>query len=97
MSDESEFWSAWKSKCRAESGQRLAAGREALPRVREALAEIGVTVHTPTDYHWQFRRADGTLIGSYWPSRQKAHPHWSKRVHMGVTITQMVAWVKNRA
>lgn len=98
MSDAGDYWRDVKSGMQDQRRERLAQAKEALPRVRDMLDPIGVVVVVSNaGTHWQFLTEDSRVIGDYWPSAQKARLHRARRSLLGVTLTQIVAWVKKHA
>lgn len=76
----------------------IAAADEALPRVRESLQASGIQVcRNRHGNEWTFRFHSGREIGRYWPVSMRAKIKGAHSSHLGVTITQIVDWVKKRA
>lgn len=96
MGDVGDYWRDVKAGKTQERRERQDAANEALDRIRTQLSFLGVTLRTCREDHWQFWSQGGRLIGEYWPTTQRARPA-TGTTHHGVTLTQIVAWVKNRA
>lgn len=96
MGDVGDYWRDVKEANAAARRERQKNATDALDRLRSELGVLGIVLLTPAETHWQFLTKEGRLVGDYWPTTQKARPSGGS-THHGVTLTQIVSWVKNRA
>lgn len=96
MGDVGDYWRDVTSAQQQTRRERQEEATAAIGRLRTQLSFLGVALRVCREDHWQFWSHGGRLIGEYWPTTQKARPA-NGTTHHGVSLTQIVAWVKNRA
>ena len=92
-----EDFRAFKEFQKARRQERATVASSQIEEVRRQVGTFGVELFVHNDYHWRFKKGD-VGIADYWPSTNKVRTFGENaKTLSGVTLTQIVNWVKKRA
>lgn len=65
---------------------RLLAAQAEYPRLREAAAQAGLLLWSPSERHWQVRGPSGEVLVNYWPSTKRQQNGPAGKARTGVSL-----------